>query len=87
MVLDRINEPNDIKKIPRKDLPVLLTSGTEDPVGDYGKGVQQAYKLYQDAGLQDVQMKLYEGDRHEILNELDRSQVFQDLREWLESKM
>ena len=71
----------------RKDLPVLLTSGTEDPVGDYGKGVQQAYKLYQDAGLQDVQMKLYEGDRHEILNELDRSQVFQDLREWLESKI
>ena len=71
----------------RKDLPILIVSGSDDPVGDYGKGVETAYKLYKDAGIKDVQMKLYEGDRHEILNELDRQQVYQDLLEWLQSKM
>lgn len=71
----------------RKDLPVLLVSGAEDPVGDYGKGVEQAYKLYQDAGIEDLQMKLYEGDRHEILNELDREQVYQDLLDWFEARI
>ena len=71
----------------RKDLPVLLVSGKDDPVGNYGEGVKQAHKLYKSAGLQDVRMKLYEGDRHEILNELDRAEVYQDLLEWLESKM
>lgn len=70
-----------------KDLPILLTSGAEDPVGSYGKGVEQAYKLYQNAGIKDLQMKIYEGDRHEILNELDRQQVYEDLLTWFESKM
>ena len=71
----------------RKDLPVLLVSGAEDPVGNYGAGVKQAFKLYKDAGLQDIEMKLYEGDRHEILNELDRDKVYHDLLSWFEEKM
>ncbi len=71
----------------RKDLPILIVSGAEDPVGNYGKGVEQAYKLYQDAGIEDLQMKLYEGDRHEILNELDREQVYQDLLDWFEKRI
>ncbi len=76
---------NTMAKI-RKDLPVLLVSGEDDPVGDYGKGVEQAYRLYKEAGLEDVQMKLYKGDRHEVLNELDRQDVFRDLLEWFESR-
>ena len=71
----------------RKYLPVLLISGSEDPVGSYGKGVKEAFALYKKAGLTDIQMKLYEGDRHEVLNELDREQVYQDLLEWLGSRM
>lgn len=71
----------------RKDLPVLLVSGAEDPVGNYGKGVEQAFLLYQDAGIQDLQMKLYEGDRHEVLNELDRAQVYDDLLKWMEDRI
>lgn len=70
-----------IEKI-RKDLPVMLVSGEEDPVGNYGEGVKQAFRLYKDAGLQNIEMKLYEGDRHEILNELDRETVYQDLLDW-----
>lgn len=75
-----------VARIP-KDLPMLLVSGAEDPIGQYGKGVEQAYKLYEKAGIEDLKMKLYEGDRHEILNELDREQVYEDLYGWLKEHM
>lgn len=67
----------------RKDLPVLIVSGTDDPVGGFGKGVRRVCNRYRSAGLCNVQMKLYEGDRHEILNETDREQVFEDLLNWI----
>ena len=73
-------------KIP-KDLPLLIVSGAEDPIGQYGKGVEQAYKLYQKAGIKDVSMKLYPDDRHEILNELDRATVYDDIYAWLTAHM
>ena len=59
-------------------LPMLLMSGEEDPVGAYGKGVRRLYARMQAAGMQNVHLKLYPGDRHEILNELDRAQVYAD---------
>lgn len=67
-----------------KGLPVLFASGAEDPVGDFGKGVRKIYEQYRAAGIQDVALRLYTGDRHEILNETDRQQVYKDLLEWLE---
>ena len=67
-----------------KGLPVLFVSGAEDPVGGFGKGVRKIYEKYQAAGIQDVTLRLYLGDRHEILNETDRQQVYEDLLEWLE---
>lgn len=67
-----------------KTLPILLTSGTEDPSGDYGRGVEDVYKRYKDAGLVDVECKLYEGARHELLNEINREEVYGDLYSWME---
>lgn len=67
-----------------KNLPVLFVSGAEDPVGDFGKGVRKIYEKYRAAGIQDAALRLYTGDRHEILNETDRQQVYEDLLEWLE---
>lgn len=75
-----------IAKIP-KDLPLLVTSGEEDPVGDYSKGVKLAYQSYVDAGIKDVTLKIYPGDRHEILNELDRDVVYADILKWFEDRM
>ena len=69
-----------------KELPVFFVAGADDPVGDFGKGVQKVYHKYIDAGMKDVQIKLYPGDRHEILNETDREQVMLDLYQWLEEK-
>ncbi len=53
----------------RKDMPLLLVSGKQDPVGDMGKGVKKLYKYYKKAGMTNVELKLFEGSRHEFLNE------------------
>lgn len=68
----------------RKDLPVLFASGTADPVGSYGKGVEAAAESFRAHGVTHVDVKTYPADRHEILNELDRQQVYEDLWRWME---
>lgn len=69
------------------DIPVFFVSGKDDPVGNLGAGVELAYKKFQKAGVKDVSMKLYDKDRHEILNELDRQDVYEDLYHWFEKYM
>ena len=80
----RLQKPKNLVTIPKK-IPVFLVSGEEDPVGDYGEGVIGAKNDLVRAGLENVSMKLYPGDRHEILNETDKDIVYQDIYEWLES--
>lgn len=70
-----------------KEKPVYFMSGNGDPVGDYGKGVERAYKAFCDAGLHDVFMRLYPGGRHEMLNETNKEQVYQDILSWLNEKI
>ena len=70
----------------KKDLPILFVSGDCDPVGDYGKGVIKAYKGFLRAGMTDVTMKLYSGGRHEMLNEINNAEVYQDILFWLNAK-
>jgi len=70
-----------------KTLPILLASGAEDPVGDFGKGVKKIYDQYVSVGAQDIQLQLYENGRHEILNEVNRRQVYQDMYEWLSKRI
>lgn len=81
-MLGRVSSSMWAGTLPR-ELPLLLVSGEEDPVGGYGKGVGQVYERIKAAGVRDVTLKLYPGDRHEILNELDREQVYADLAAWL----
>lgn len=71
-----------LEKMP-KQLPILLIAGAEDPVGNYGKSVEKVYHSYQEHGMRNVQMKLYEKDRHELLNEVDREQVYGDIYRWI----
>jgi len=52
-----------------KDMPLLLISGADDPVGDAGKGVQRVETAMRKAGMKSVQMKLYPGARHDLLHE------------------
>ncbi len=76
------NQGRNINAIP-KDLPILIVSGEDDPVGGLGKGVKSVYAKYVKTGIQDVSCKLFEGDRHEILNETDRDIVYDYLKDWL----
>lgn len=71
-----------VRRIP-KDLPVLFIAGSEDPVGERGKAVRAAAKLFENAGIADVTCIIYEGMRHEILNEPQRQQVYSDVVSWI----
>ena len=77
-----INKPEAIGMVP-KGLPIFLFSGALDPVGDNTKGVQQVCDGYKKAGIEDVSMKFYEGGRHEMLNETNRGEVFEDVIRWV----
>ena len=68
------------------DLPILLFSGDQDPVGDYGRGVTKVFRMYEEAGCRDVTLKLYPGGRHEMLSETNRQEVWQDVLAWLEQR-
>lgn len=70
-----------------KDLPILVISGAMDPVGDYGLGPKKVYDSYIDNGIMDVQLRLYEDDRHEILNETNYQQIYNDIYIWLQSHL
>ncbi len=84
-VLKQLAKKQDFDKI-KKDLPILITSGELDPVGG-SEACRKVEAELKETGLHDVTLKLYPGDRHEILNELDRDQVYQDILSWLEKKL
>ncbi len=66
----------------RKDMPILIVSGKDDPVGNYGKGIEQVYRDLEKAGC-DVSFILYYGARHEILNDFTYEQVKTDILKFL----
>lgn len=85
-LISRIRKKDNLEKIP-KELPILMVSGADDPVGDYGAGVHRAYESMKNVGISDITLKLYDRDRHELLNEIDRAVVMQDIYDWLKSTM
>ncbi|MBQ2848681.1 MAG: alpha/beta hydrolase [Clostridia bacterium] len=84
-ILDRVSGKDWYDRI-YSEIPILLTAGEEDPVGLYGKGVKQVYNDLKLADKKDVTLKLYPGMRHEILNEIGREQVYEDIASWALSK-
>ena len=80
--IEFISKPKNIAKM-KKDLPILFFSGDCDPVGEQGRGVTRAYKAFRKAGMTSVTMKLYHGGRHEMLNEINKDEVYQDILHWL----
>lgn len=79
-----INRPEWFEKVPVK-LPILMVSGREDAVGEMGRGVRRVA-----AGLvkteHDVDLILYKGVRHALINEVNKEQVFRDIKNFVESK-
>lgn len=66
----------------RKDRQILIVSGDSDPVGNNGKLPLRLFDFYKRKGL-DVSIKIYEDARHEVLNEINRREVFEDIAKFL----
>lgn len=65
------------------NLPILIVSGDMDPVGNYGKGVQHTYYKLIQTGISSVTLRQYKGARHEVLNEINREEVYNDILKWM----
>ncbi len=81
-----VEQPNHLAAM-RKNLPVFFIAGGDDPVGNYGKGVQKTAEAFRKAGLTDVSVRIYPLCRHEILNEINRQEIFEDISQWLDAKI
>ena len=81
-----IQQPKNLALM-RKELPVFFIAGGDDPVGPYGKGVEQAAEAFRKAGMTDVSVRIYPLCRHEILNEINKDEIFEDITEWLNKKI
>ena len=68
----------------KKDLPVFFIAGGDDPVGGYGDGVRQAVEEFKKHGMANVGVKIYPLCRHEIHNEINRQEVYDDVANWIE---
>ena len=77
-LLDSVSSDGWYRKVP-KELDIFLIAGEEDPVGAYSKGVKEVFEKLKESGHSKTQCKLYKDDRHEILNELDRELVYDDV--------
>jgi alpha-beta hydrolase superfamily lysophospholipase len=70
-----------------KNLPIFMISGSEDPVGDYGKKILEVYDLYKAHKIEDVTVKIYQGARHNVLTEINRRQVMEDCMTWIMERL
>ncbi len=82
----RLADPAALAGI-RDDLPVLIASGTADPLAGGGQLVELLGQRYRDAGLTDVTVTTYADARHEILNETNRDEVTADIIGWLTARV
>ena len=82
--LNHIFTRKNLKKL-KKDMPLLLLYGSEDPVNNYGKLMKKLYNLYKKHDVKDMQMKEYIGCRHEVLNEKINETVEKDIFTWFET--
>lgn len=84
--LTYIEKPAHLEAM-KKDLPVFFVAGGDDPVGSYGKGVKRAVGEFKKAGMTDVSCRIYPLCRHEILNEINRQEIFEDIGGWVLKKV
>jgi alpha-beta hydrolase superfamily lysophospholipase len=80
--LSRIHRKEAMEKI-RADLPVYIFSGSADPVGDMGNSPAALVNMYRTMGIRDLEFVLYPDARHETLNETNREEVMENLKDWI----
>jgi alpha-beta hydrolase superfamily lysophospholipase len=69
-----------------KDKPILIISGAEDAVGDYGKGPFKTKRSLQSVGVESVTTRLYPWARHELLHEEERKEAYTEIYDWIRTE-
>lgn len=80
--LRELGRMDDLRRIPAK-LPVLFVSGKEDPLSAGGKAVEAVAARMEKAGLSRPELRIYEGARHELVNETNHAEVYGDISAWI----
>ncbi len=86
MLLDTVSKDSWYKAVPKK-LPFYLLSGDMDPVGDWGKGTKEVETRLKKENLEDFSSKFYKDFRHELLNEIGKEEVYEDILIWLNQRI
>ncbi len=81
-LLKFIHHPGLYQKT-NKNLPVLIFSGEEDPVGDFSKGPKKMYSFLKNKGFTNISLTIYPRGRHEMLNELNKTEVYKNIVDWM----
>ena len=81
-----IQQPKNLAQM-RKDMPIFFIAGGDDPVGNYGRGVRLAAEKFQKAGMTDVSTRIYPLCRHEILNEINKEEIYEDVADWIDKRI
>lgn len=81
--ISTIHKREQIRQTPA-NLPILLLSGLQDPVGEQGKGIWRVARQLENEGLKNVTVMLYEGGRHEMLQEVNREEVYDFIKGWID---
>ena len=84
--INSIEKPEHLSRM-NKDLPVFFVAGGDDPVGNFGKGVHACADAFRKAGMTDVSVRIYPLCRHEILNEINKEEIFENILQWIEKKI
>ena len=85
-LISYVSDKSWVEKLDRS-LPILVCSGRDDPVGNYGRGPREVFETLDAADFWDVELNIYSGARHEILNETNRAEVYEDILEWLNNRI
>lgn len=85
-ILHDVSKRKTIQRIP-KETPLLVVSGSQDPVGNFGLGVLTFYRILIGSGHEEATLKLYPQARHDLLNDLCRDLVYDDILTWLEIQL
>ncbi len=80
--LHYVNQAENVEKIDKK-MPILILSGEDDPIGDYGIGVKKVHQQLIETGHSNTSLKIYPAARHELINEINKKEVFEDIHSWL----
>lgn len=76
-LLGDATKKENLRAIP-DSLPIGIFCGADDSIGHFGKDPKKVYETYKKYD-KNAYLKLYENDRHEILNETDKETVMADI--------